>query len=89
MEPLRDAEELLRVDVVPVERAEVEAERDTPGAAERVTLVRPVVERRVEREAVEPETEEPPARVRALPRPDEPPRETKLRVLRDASRWPT
>ena len=81
MEPLRDAEELLRVVAAPVERAVVEAERDTPGAAERVTLVRPVVERRVVREAVEP-----PARVRALPRPDEPPRETKLRVLRDASR---
>ena len=80
---------MLRVVAAPVERAVVAVERDAPGAAERVTLVRPVVERRVEREAVEPEAEEPPARVRALPRPDEPPRETKLRVLRDASRWPT
>lgn len=86
MEPLRDAEELLRVVAAPVERAVVAVERDTPGAAERVTLVRPVVERRVVREAEEPEAVEPPARVRALPRPDEPPRETKLRVLRDASR---
>ena len=84
-EPLRDA----AVPVVPVERtAEEVAERETPGAAERVTLVRPVEERR---ETLLPVAEAvlPPARVRPLPRPDAPPRETKLRVLWEASRPPT
>ena len=83
------AAEPLRAEV-PEARVAVEAERDVPGAAARVTLVRPVLERReVPREAAEPEAVEPPARVRALLRPDAPPRETKLRVLREASRWPT
>ena len=73
-----------------MERDTVEAERAVPGAAERETLVRPVLERRdVPREAVEPVAVVPPARVRPLLRPDAPPRETKLRVLREASRWPT
>ena len=76
--------------VVPVERDADEAERDVPGAAERETLVRPVLERRdVPREAAELEAVEPPARVRPLLRPEAPPREIKLRVLREASRWPT
>ena len=79
------AAEPLRAEV-PEARVAVEAERDVPGAAARVTLVRPVEERR---ETAEPEAVEPPARVRALLRPDAPPRETKLRVLREASRWPT
>ena len=81
----REAAEPLRAEV-PVERATLEAERDVPGAAERATLVKPVEERR---EPVEPEAEEPPARVRALLRPLAPPRDAKLRVLREASRWPT
>ena len=86
----REAAEPLRAEVVPVERVTDEAARDVPGAAERVTLVRPVLERRdVPRETAEPEAVEPPARVRPLLRPDAPPRETKLRVLREASRWPT
>ena len=73
----RDAAELLRVVVVPAERATDEAVRAVPGAAERETLVRPVLERRdVPRETVEPEAAEPPARVRPLLRPDAPPRET-------------
>ena len=85
----REAAEPLRAEVVPVERVTDEAARDVPGAAERVTLVRPVLERRdVPRETAEPEAVEPPARVRPLLRPDAPPRETKLRVLREASRWP-
>ena len=87
----REAAEPLRAEVVvPAERVTVEAERAVPGAAERETLVRPVLERRdVPLEAVEPEAVEPPARVRPLLRPDAPPRETKLRVLREASRPPT
>ena len=85
----RVAAELLRDVVVPAERATDEAERAVPGAAERVTLVRPVEERRVVRATVEPVAVVPPARVRPLLRPDAPPRETKLRVLREASRWPT
>lgn len=82
----RDAAELLRDVVVPVVRATDEAERAVPGAAERETLVRPVEARRVERATAEPLAVEPPARVRPLLRPDAPPRDTKLRVLRDASR---
>ena len=46
----REAAELLRVVVVPVERATDEAERAVPGAAERETLVKPVEERRAVRE---------------------------------------
>ena len=84
----REAAELLRVVVVPVERATDEAERAVPGAAERETLVRPVEERRAVRATAELPVVEPPARVRPLLRPDAPPRETKLRVLREASRWP-
>ena len=68
-EPLRDA----AVPVVPVERtAEELPERETPGAAERVTLVRPVEERR-ETLLLVAEAVLPPARVRPLR--DEPPRE--------------
>ena len=86
----REAAEPLRAEVVPVERFTVEAAREVPGAAVRATLVRPVLDRRdVPRETAEPEAVEPPARVRPLLRPDAPPRETKLRVLRGASRWPT
>ena len=84
----REAAEPLRADV-PEARVTGVVARDVPGAAERVTLVRPVLERRVVREAAEPVAVEPPARVRPLLRPDAPPRETKLRVLREASRWPT
>ena len=48
------AAEPLRAEV-PEARVAVEAERDVPGAAARVTLVRPVLERReVPREAAEP-----------------------------------
>ena len=85
VEPLRAAVELPR-DVVPVERIAEELER-VPGAAERATLVRPVEERRatpLPRVSVL----LPPARVRPL-RLEAPPREAKLRELRDASRWPT
>ena len=81
----RVAAEPLRAEVEPVVRTAEEAAREVPGAAERATLVRPVEERR-EALPVEPETVLPPARVRPLPRPEAPPRETKLRVLRDASR---
>ena len=77
---------MLRVVVDPAVRTADEAARDVPGAAERVTLVRPVEERRGVRATVDPEAVEPPARVRPLPRPDAPPRDTRLRVLRDASR---
>ena len=85
----RETVDPLRADV-PEARVVVVAEREVPGAAERETLVRPVLERRdVPRETVEPEAAEPPARVRPLLRPEAPPRETKLRELREASRWPT
>ena len=76
---------MLRVVVVPAVRTADEAARDVPGAAERATLVRPVEERR-ETPLPVPEAVLPPARVSALPRPGAPPRETKLRELRDASR---
>ena len=83
----RVAADPLRAVVVPVVvRTAEEAEREVPGAAERATLVRPVEERRAVRETAVPEAVLPPARVSALLRPDAPPRETKLRVLRDASR---
>ena len=84
----REAADPLRAAVVPVERTAVEPARETPGAAVRATLVRPVEERR---DAVRVPVEEavlPPARVRAL-REDAPPRETRLRELREPSRWPT
>ena len=81
---LREEAAPLREVVVPVVRT-VEV-REEPGAAERVTLVRPVERRET---PVPPPEAEPPARVTALVRPDAPPREAKLRVLRDASRWPT
>ena len=82
----RVAADPLRVVVVPVVRTAEEAEREVvPGAAERATLVRPVEERR-ETPLPVPEAVLPPARVSALPRPVAPHRETKLRVLRDASR---
>lgn len=85
----REAAEPLRVTVDPVERtAEVPA-RVAPGAAERETLVRPVEDRRVARLVAVAAVLLPPARVRPLLRPEAPPRETKLRVLREASRWPT
>ena len=72
----REAAEPLRADV-PEARVTGVVARDVPGAAERETLVRPVLERRdVPRETVEPEAAEPPARVRPLLRPDAPPRET-------------
>ena len=89
----RVAAEPLRVTVEPVERtAEVPA-RVAPGAAERETLVRPVEDRRVARlppvvAVLPPARVRPLLRVRPLPR-DAPPRETRLRVLREPSRWPT
>ena len=82
----REAAELLRDVVVPVVRATDEAERAVPGAAERETLVRPVEGRRAVRVTADPLAVEPPARVRPLLRPDAPPRETRLRVLRETSR---
>ena len=82
----RVAEVPLRVAVVAFVRTAVPL-RETPGAAVRLTLVRPVEERRVAL-VLPPEAELPPARVRPL-RVDDPPREAKLRVLRDASRCPT
>ena len=81
MEPLRETVEPLREVVVPVVRT---AEERVPGAAERETLVRPVEERR-ETPVLPLVAVLPPARVRPL-RLEEPPRETRLRELRDASR---
>ena len=81
VEPLRAAED-------PVVRTEELAARVVPGAAERETLVRPVLERREPVTVLPVEAVLPPLRVRPL-RLEEPPRETKLRVLRLASRWPT
>ena len=78
----RVAADPLRAEVEPVVRTAEEEERETPGVAERATLVRPVEERRL---TVVPEV--PPARVRPLRL--APPRETKLRELREASRPPT
>ena len=80
----REAEEPVRDAVVPAERT-AEPLRVVPGAAERETLVRPVEERRVA-VVLPPEAELPPARVRPVLRPEPPPREVKLRELREASR---
>ena len=82
--PAREAEEPVRDAVVPAERT-AEPLRVVPGAAERETLVRPVEERRVA-VVLPPEAELPPARVRPVLRPEPPPREVKLRELREASR---
>ena len=79
VEPLREAD-------VPLERTAEVVPRDTLLGEVRETLVRPVEGRRV---VTPPEAELPPLRVervRVLP---EPPRETKLRELRLASRPPT
>ena len=84
---LREAAEPLREVDVPVERTAEELLRDTPLGEVRETLVRPVEDRRVA--TLLPDAELPPlrvVRVRVLP---EPPRETKLRELRLASRPPT
>ena len=75
--------EPLRATVDPEVGTEELAARVVPGAAERETLVRPVLERRDVPVPVE--TVLPPLRVRPL-RLEPPPRETKLRVLRLASR---
>ena len=83
---LREAAEPVREADVPVERTAEEPLRVAPAAEVRDTLVRPVEDRRTAEPL--PETVLPPlrvARVTALP---EPPRETKLRELRLASRPP-
>ena len=83
---LREAADPLREVDVPVERTAEELLRDTPLGEVRETLVRPVEDRRVA--TLLPDAELPPlrvVRVRVLP---EPPRETKLRELRLASRPP-
>ena len=82
-EPLRAEVETVR-DAELVLRAEDDPER-VPGV-ERETLVRPV---EVRRTPVLPLVVVLPlARVRPLLRPEAPPRETKLRRLLAASRWP-
>ena len=84
---------------VPDERT-AEEPRDAPDV-ERATPVMPEERRAAEAPLREPESVVPPvrrltapaslraARETEAPRPDAPPRETKLRELRDASRWPT
>ena len=85
---LRVAADPLRVALVPVARTAEEPLREVPEAVLRATLVRPVEERRVAF-VVPVVAVLPPARVRPLLRADEPPRETKLRELREPSRCPT
>ena len=84
---LRETAEPLRDEDVPVERTAELPPRDTLEPEERATLVKPVEDRRVAVPVLLPAVVPPRvARVRVLP---EPPRETKLRVLRLASRPPT
>ena len=84
---LRETEEPLREEAVPVERTAEEPLRETPPAEERETLVRPVEDRRT---AVPlPEAVLTPLRVERVRPEPEPARETKLRELRLPSRPPT
>lgn len=89
-EPERVAAEPLRV-AVPVLRTEDDPAR-VPVTEERETLVKPVEERR-EAPELPPVAALPPARVRPELRVAAlraaPPREAKLRELREPSRWPT